>query len=86
MMPSHRTAGRVLRFCRMALVRFMALHAAIGFGIAAIFVAALLLADPGGIGTLLRHPSAGPVALLWFFSGLTFAGVQIGAAVMLRDD
>jgi hypothetical protein len=25
------------------------------------------------------------VALLWFFTGLTFGSVQIGAAVMLQD-
>jgi len=25
------------------------------------------------------------VAMLWFFSGLTFGSVQIGAAVMLQD-
>jgi hypothetical protein len=25
------------------------------------------------------------IALLWFFTGLTFGSVQIGAAVMLQD-
>jgi hypothetical protein len=66
-------------------LRFLALHSAIGFGLAALFMAALLLGDPGGIGTLLRQASqpAGPILLLWVFTGLTFASAQFGAAVML---
>ncbi len=68
-------------------VRFMLLHGAIGFGIAAVFVALLMGTDMGGLGTLLRaadsHPF--PALLLWFFCGLTFGSVQIGAAVMLLD-
>lgn len=67
-------------------VRFMILHGVIGFGLAAIFVAAILWADPGGVGTLiLRHGGLPVIALLWFFSGLTFGSVQIGTAVMLQD-
>jgi len=65
------------------LVRFLALHAAIGFGVAALLVAAILLADPGGLGALLRREGVFPVALLWFFLGLTYGSVQMGAAVML---
>jgi hypothetical protein len=68
-------------------VRFMLLHGAIGFGLAAVFVALLMSSDSGGLGTLLRgaesHPF--PALLLWFFCGLTFGSVQIGAAVMLMD-
>lgn len=69
------------------LVRFLLLHAAIGFGLAAIFVAALLLADPGGIGTLLRRApvASGPVLLLWLFTGMTFAAAQFGVAIMLLE-
>jgi hypothetical protein len=67
-------------------VRFMLLHGVVGFGIAAIFVGAVLWADPGGVGALiLRHGGLPVIALLWFFSGLTFGSVQIGAAVMLLD-
>ena len=66
-------------------VRFMLLHAAVGFGLAGAFVALLLGTDAGGLATLLRsaetHPL--PALLLWFFCGLTFGSVQIGAAVML---
>ena len=70
-----------------SLVRFLLLHAAIGFGLAALFVLALVLADPGGVGTLLRRApsSPGPVLLLWLFTGMTFAAVQFGAAVMLLE-
>jgi hypothetical protein len=72
------------------IARFMLLHGAIGFGIAALFVALLVGTDNAGLGTLLRgaesHPL--PALLLWFLCGLTFAGVQIGTAVMLlaEDD
>lgn len=67
------------------LVRFMLLHAALGFGLAALFVAALLWANPGNVAAIMLHSSTGPwpVALLWFFSGLTFGSAQIGNAVML---
>ncbi len=68
------------------LVRFLLLHALVGFGIATLAVAALLWSDFGGIGSLLTraegHP--GPVLLLWFFLGLTFGSVQMGAAFMLK--
>ena len=67
-------------------VRFMVLHGLVGFGLAAVFVAALLWADPGGVGRLILSQGGIPViALLWFFTGLTFGSVQIGTAVMLQD-
>lgn len=67
-------------------VRFMLLHGLIGFGLSAVFVAALLWADPSGVGTLiLRHGGLPVVAMLWFFTGLTFGSVQIGAAIMFQD-
>ncbi len=70
------------------IIRIVAAHAAIGFVLAAGFVAALLFADPGGLGTLLRHPSSGPLplAMLWSFSGLTFGAVQFGAALWLAAE
>jgi hypothetical protein len=69
----------------MPVLRFFALQVAIGFGIAALFLLALLLADPGGIGSLLRAPSAGvwPALLFWLFTGLTFGAVQFAAALGL---
>lgn len=67
-------------------LRGLALHVAAGFGIATVFVLALLWTDPGGLaGLLLRaagHPW--PLALLWFFTGLTFGAVQVGIAVMQK--
>ncbi|BDG72089.1 hypothetical protein [Roseomonas fluvialis] len=67
-------------------VRFMVLNGLVGFGLAAIFVGAVLWADPGGVGRLILREGGLPViGLLWFFTGLTFGSVQIGAAVMLQD-
>lgn len=67
-------------------VRFMVIHGLVGFGLAAVFVAAVLWADPGGVGSLILRVGGWPVvAMLWFFSGLTFGSVQIGTAVMLQD-
>ncbi|WP_372618880.1 hypothetical protein [Falsiroseomonas sp.] len=66
-------------------VRFFLSHALVGFALGTLFAAALLWADPGGVGTILRrapgHP--GPLLLLWFFLSLTLGGVQTGVAVML---
>jgi hypothetical protein len=67
-------------------IRFMVLHGLVGFGLAALFVGAVLWSDPGGVGRLILREGGLPViALLWFFTGLTFGSVQIGAAVMLQD-
>ena len=65
---------------------FLCRHAAIGFGLATLLVAALFWADPGGIGSLLRRAQGQPwpTLLLWFFCGLTLGAVQIGIAVMLE--
>ena len=50
-----------------------------------LLTAALLWADPGGVGTVLGRAAGHPwpLLLLWFFLGLTLGGVQTGAAVML---
>ncbi len=67
---------------------FLVRHALIGFGIAALFVGGVVWADPSGVGTLMlssrEHPL--PLLLLWFFSGLTFGGVQMAAAIMLPGE
>ena len=69
-------------------VRFYLTHVGVGYGLATLFVAALLWADPGGLGQLLRgapgHP--GPLLLLWFFCGLTMGGVQTAVAALLLED
>lgn len=68
--------------------RFLLRHAAIGFGLAALTTLGLLWADPGGLGTLLLNADGHPwpTLLLWFFLGLTFGSVQIGAAIMLLEE
>ncbi len=74
-----------VRFGLPRLVRFLVRHAAIGFAIAILFVGALLALDAQGLRTLLRASSDGWLAgaILTFAMGLTFASVQMGAAVML---
>ncbi len=66
------------------LIKLLLRNAAIGFGVAAIFVALLLLTDTGGVGTLVVHSDMGFVAvfMLTFFLGLTFGSAQMGFAVM----
>jgi len=68
------------------LVMFLIRHALIGFGLAIAFVAALLFYDVGGLASLAKTSASGKlaVALLTFFTGLTFGSVQMGFAVMLE--
>lgn len=70
------------------LVRFLLVHAAIGFAIAFVFVGGFLLADVGGMRTLMLASDIGMVAMLLFtfMTGLTFASVQMGVAVMLLGE
>lgn len=68
-------------FARNPLVALFLVHGAIGFAAAAVFVAGLILANPNELGVLLKATPLAAV-LLWFASGLTFAGVQTSAAVM----
>lgn len=67
------------------LLRFLLVHAAIGFAIAGLFVMGLVGFDIGGFGSLVGRSSVAPLALfvLTAFLGLTFASVQMGAAIML---
>lgn len=66
---------------------FLALQLLVGLGMAAVVLVALLLGDPGGLASVLlqaeSHPW--PLLLLWFFTGMTFGGVQFGVAVMLAE-
>lgn len=64
-------------------MRLLAANAAIWFGLSALFVGALGSLDLGHMGRLLGGGEAWPFApVLWFFTGLTFASVQMGIAVM----
>lgn len=65
-------------------VRFVLMHGSFGFLVGGVFVAALLLVGGGGFGRLLWQVGGVPaVAMLWFFSGLTFGSALIGGAVMM---
>lgn len=74
----------ILKFLRQRpLVRLFVVNTLLGFGASTIFVAALLVANAGGLATLIAQQDLWPVVLLlWFFAGLTFASVQMGVAVM----
>lgn len=64
---------------------FLLKHALIGFAIAALFVGAMIGFDVGGFATLLTKSGLATLAvpMLSFALGLTFASVQMGAAIML---
>lgn len=66
------------------LVKFMLRHALVGYALAIVFVATLLALDIGGLAGLMRDSSSGILALglLTFFTGLTFASLQMGIAIM----
>jgi hypothetical protein len=67
------------------LVKFLALHAVIGFAIGLAAVVLIVYEDIGRIGTLIETSSQRWLALglLSFVFGLTFASVQMGFAIML---
>lgn len=69
-----------------APLRLLLRHALIGMAIATLSVLAILWRDLFGLASLMlqapEHPL--PLALLWFFTGLTFGGVQVGVAVMAQ--
>lgn len=71
------------------LIRLYITHAAIGFGIAAVFVGMLLYFNIANLWHLISTSDKGWLALLilWFSNGVIFAGVQFGIAVMrMKDD
>lgn len=66
------------------LVRFYIRHTAIGFLLAAVFVALLLGFNIGNLWHLVTASDVGGLAvfLLVMFNGIVFSGVQFGIAVM----
>lgn len=71
------------------LVRMYILNVAIGFGVAAAFVAMLLYFNIANLWHLVSHSEQGwlAVLILWFANGIVFAGVQFAIAVMkMKDD
>lgn len=66
------------------LVRLYITSVAIGFGLAAAFVAMLVWFDVAGLGHLVLDTSSGWIAglMLWVSNGIIFAGTQFGIAIM----
>lgn len=66
------------------LVRLYITSVAIGFGLAAAFVAMLVWFDVGGLGHLVLDTTSGWIAglMLWVSNGIIFAGTQFGIAIM----
>jgi len=69
------------------LLRLLIKNTAIGFGVSATFVAAVIWSDTAQLGSLIAASPVGWLAatILFFFVGLTFASVQMGIAVMRLD-
>lgn len=70
------------------LIRMYIINVAIGFAIAAAFVAMLLWFNIANLWHLVTHSDKGLLAvlLLWVSNGIIFAGVQFGIAVMRQKD
>jgi len=70
------------------LVRLYIRQAIIGFALSAVFVAALLWLDIGGLWHLVHHVAGGglAVAMLWVFNGTVFAGVQFALSLPGSDE
>lgn len=68
-----------------AHVLFLVRHALIGFALAAAFVGAMAWFDIAGLRSLAAQSGSTTVAFLVLgsFFGLTFASIQMGAAIML---
>jgi len=66
------------------LIKLYIRHVAIGFAIAAAFVAMLLWFNVMNLWHLISTSDVGlmAVVVLWFAHGIVFAGVQFGLAVM----
>ena len=71
------------------LIRLYIINVAIGFALAAVFVAMLLWFNIGNLWHLVSHSEQGwlAVLILWIANGIVFAGVQFAIAVMrMKDD
>lgn len=71
------------------LIRLYITQAAIGFGIAGVFVAMLLWFNIANLWHLVTHSDVGLMAVfvLWVLNGIVFGGVQFAIAIMrMKDD
>ena len=69
------------------LVRLYITQVLIGFGLSAVFVAALLYTNVGNLWHLISTSDIGWIAvvMLFMFNGIVFAGVQFAIAVMRME-
>ncbi|MDX1820504.1 MAG: hypothetical protein ACU0A4_02280 [Paracoccaceae bacterium] len=71
------------------LIRLYITQAAIGFGLAGVFVAMLLWFNIANLWHLVTHSDMGILAVLvlWVSNGVVFGGVQFAISVMrIKDD
>lgn len=70
------------------LVRLFIRNYVIGFGLALVFTGGVLALDVAHLRHLVLHVQGGYLAafLLFFFSGIVFAGAQTGIAVFLMAE
>ena len=70
------------------LLRFLALHGALGILVGCGIAGALLVTNVGNIGTLLARSDAPYLIGFLYFSGfaVTFGSVMMGSAVMLLSE
>ena len=68
-------------------IRIYVSNCLIGFGLAAILVAALIWGKVANLGHLILTSVVGWLAalMLWLFNGVVFAGARFGIAPMLTD-
>ena len=66
------------------LIKHYIRQSALGFVLAAVFVALLLYFNVANLWHLVTHTDVGVLAvfLLWLFNGIVFAGVQFGISIM----
>ena len=67
-----------------SIFRFYLKHCAIGFGVSAVFIAAILWLNVANLWHLISTSDIGVMALIvfWVLNGIVFAGVQMGVAIM----
>jgi hypothetical protein len=70
------------------IMRFYVMHCAIGFLVAAVFIAALMYFNVANLWHLISTSDIGLMALgvFWVLNGIVFAGVQTAVAVMLMAE
>ena len=70
------------------LIRYLAINLVAGLATGWLVAASVIIADIGGIGSLIRASNSGLLGagLFYFMFGLTFATLSMGLAVMALTD